>query len=106
MLLEVCLEPLFDYTCGTDYHGDDFYRLAPHSLTLDLQIYVFADLLSGLLLDVIVTRDGYVNHQAFIAGLFSDDYIWLIARMCLSVWIGESHRIVTASLSITLSGLC
>ena len=53
--LEVALNALLYYSSGTYDDWYYLYLLVPHSLVLYLEIYMLVHLLSGLLLDVVVT---------------------------------------------------
>ena len=60
---------------------DDWYDLylLPLSLALNLEIYILAHLLCGLLLDVVVTWNGHIYDLAPITLLLLYDYVWFVA---------------------------
>ena len=57
----------------------DLYLLVPYSLALNLEIYILAHLFCGLLLDVLVTWNGYIYDLAPIRLLLLYDYFWFVA---------------------------
>ena len=79
----------------------DLYLLVPYSLTLNLEIYILAHLLCGLLLDVVTSMIWFLLD--FLSCMTMSG---LLQGTCLSVMIGESLRIAAFSFSITCSGLC
>ena len=50
-----------------------------HSVALNLEIYILAHLLCGLLLDVVVTWNGHIYDLAPIRLLLLYDYVWFVA---------------------------
>ena len=61
---------------------DDWYDLCllvPYFLALNLEIYILAHLLCGLLLDVVVTWNGHIYDLAPIRLLLLYDYVWFVA---------------------------
>ena len=100
----ILLDVLLYYSSYTYDDWYDLYLLAPYSLALNLEIYILAHLLCGLLLDVVVTWNGHIYDLAPIR-LLCMTMSGLLQGTCLSVMIGESHRIVAFSFSTTRSGL-
>ena len=77
--LKIALNALLYYSSGTYDDWYYLYLLVPHSLALYLEIYILAHLLSGLLLDIVVTWDSHINYQTpFLVFLLYYD-VWLIA---------------------------
>ena len=63
-------------TCDDWY---DLYLLVSYYLALNLEIYILAHLLCGLLLDVVVTWNGHIYDLAHIRLLLMYDYVWSVA---------------------------
>ena len=54
-----------------------------------LKIYIFGHFLSGLLLDVVVTRYCHIYYQAHVCFFLFDYYIWCIVRyMSICYYLG------------------
>ena len=77
-LLEVALNALVNYSSCTYDDWYYLYFLVPHSLALYLEIHILIHLLSGFLLDVVVTwdRPHQLSHIFRVFLLYY--HIWLI----------------------------
>ena len=75
----ILLDVLAYYSSCTHDDWYDIYLLVPYSLALNLEIYILAHLLCGLLLDVVVTWNGHIYELAPIRLLLLDDYVWFVA---------------------------
>ena len=75
ILLDVLV---YYFTCTYD-DWYDLYLLVPCSLALNLQIYILAHFLFGLLLDVVVTWNGQIYDLAPIRLPLLYDFVWFVA---------------------------
>ena len=75
----ILLDVLAYYSSCTYDDRYDLYLLVPYSLALNLEIYILAYLLCGLLLGVVVTWNGHIYDLAPIRLLFLYDYVWFVA---------------------------
>ena len=77
-----------------------------HTLALNLEVYILAYLLCGLLPEVVVTGNGHIYDLAPIRLLLLYDYVWFVAGdMSVSDDWGVPQD-SCLSFSITHSGLC
>ena len=74
----ILLDFLVYYSSCTYDDWYDLYLLVPYSLALNLEIYILAHLLCGLLLDVVVTWNGHIYDLAPIRLLLLYDYVWFV----------------------------
>ena len=74
----ILLHVLVYYSSCTYDDWYDLYLLVPYSVALNLEIYIFANLLCGLLLDVVVTWNGHIYDLAPIRCLLLYDYVWFV----------------------------
>ena len=75
----ILLDVLVYYSSCTYDDWYYLYLLVPYSLALNLEIYILAHLLCGLLLDVVVTWNGHIYDLAPIRLLLLYDYVWFVA---------------------------
>ena len=75
----ILLDVLVYYSSCTYDNWYDLYLLVPYSLALNLEIYILAHLLCGLLLDVVVTWNSHIYDLAPIRLLLLYEYVWLVA---------------------------
>ena len=75
----ILLDVLVYYSSYTYDDWCDLYLLVLYSLALNLEIYILAHLLFGLLLDVVVTWNGHIYDLAPIRLLLLYDYVWFVA---------------------------
>ena len=75
----ILLDVLVYYFSCTYDDWYDLYLLVLYSLPLNLEIYILAHLLCGLLLDVVVTWNGHIYDLAPISLLLLYDYVWFVA---------------------------
>lgn len=94
----------FYYSCSSCDDWYDLYFPISHFLAPNMKIYTFALLLSGLLLDVVVTWDYHMYDHIHAWFFLLYDYVQLFTRdmsICCDLKV---HRMVTLSFPITLSG--
>ena len=75
----ILLDVFIYYSSCTYDDWYDLYLLVLYSLALNLEIYILAHLLCGLLLDVVVIWNGHIYDLAPIRLLLLYDYVWFVA---------------------------
>ena len=75
----IFLDVLVYYPSCTYDDWYDLYLLVSYSLALNLEIYILAHLLCGLLLDVVVTWNGHIYDLAPIRLLPLYNCVWFVA---------------------------
>ena len=73
------LDVFIYYSSCTYDEWCDLYLLVPQALALNLEIYILAHLLCGLILDVVVTWNGHIYDLAPIRLLLLYDCVWFVA---------------------------
>ena len=75
----ILLDVLVYYSSCSYDDWYDLYLLVPYSLALNLEIYILAHLLCGLLLDAVVTWNGASMILASISLFLLYYYVWFAA---------------------------